>query len=202
MVKVKMGNVTQRWVDVLKPFASDYSARRTATELSRLSGIPQQTVSRIMNHLVKLNLVSYSYEGKNKSFYLDRNKLTTGSLFVVLEGSKAIEFGLDFPRQSLVIGKMLDYCEGIVLFGSYASGNPKRDSDLDVVFVGKCDRKKMREIIRASPFEVHEHFVSCSEFRKNILKKTAISIEILNNHVLFGDFGKVVNVFLEGNGKS
>jgi len=194
MNKLKVSDVTQKWVDALIPFTSNYSAKKTATELSKLSGISQQTLSRIMNFLSKLNLIDYSHEGKNKLFYLGKDKLSTGSLLVILEEVKAINFNINFPRESLIIKKLLDYCEGIILFGSYASGNFKKDSDLDLVLIGKCDMKKIAEIIKSSPLEIHEQIVSYSEFQKNVKDKTAISKEILNNHILFGDVNRMVNI--------
>lgn len=44
--KLKMGNITQKWVDLLVPFSNDYSAKFSASELSRKAKIPQQTASQ------------------------------------------------------------------------------------------------------------------------------------------------------------
>jgi predicted nucleotidyltransferase len=197
MINLKMSNITYKWVDVLMPFTKDYSARMNSIMLSQMSGVPQQTVSRIMSQLVELGLISYSYEGKNKLFQLDRSKLSTLPLYKILEGNKAISFILSFPKESLIIKKMLECCEGIILFGSYASGDAKKDSDLDLVLVGKYNKKKIEEIIKSSPIEIHEQIVSYSDLKKEFSKKSAISKEILENHILFGEIDKIVGVFLK-----
>jgi DNA-binding IclR family transcriptional regulator len=69
--KPNMGNITQKWVDILITYSNDYSIKLSTSELSRRSGIPQQTVSRYLNRLAKLTLIDYVREGKSKLFYFD-----------------------------------------------------------------------------------------------------------------------------------
>ena len=84
-IYLKMGDVTHRGVDILKPFTRNYSVKLTATSISKISKVPQQTVSRILNFLLKLNLIEYAIQGKNKLFYFDKSKITTSFLFIVVE---------------------------------------------------------------------------------------------------------------------
>ena len=84
-IYLKMSDITQRGVDILNPFTLDYSVKLTATSISKISKVPQQTVSRILNFLLKLNLIEYAIQGKNKLFYFDKSKITTSSLFIVVE---------------------------------------------------------------------------------------------------------------------
>ena len=69
--KPDSSNITQKWVEVLAPFSGDYSAKLSASEVSRRCRMPQQTVSRVLNSLSSLNIISYTKNGKNKLFYLD-----------------------------------------------------------------------------------------------------------------------------------
>ena len=128
-------------------------------------------------------------------FYFNFEKATTQSLFVIVEEMKSLNFSLNFSKASLVISKLADCCEGLILFGSYASGKLKKGSDLDVVFLGKCDRKKLEEIKGASPIEIHEQVVSFEELGKMISKGHALALEIFDNHILFWDVNKMVNLF-------
>ena len=138
----KMSNITQKWVEIVKPFTRNYFSKMTATEISKVSGVPQQSVSRILSLLVHLNLIDYSMQGKNKLFYFDFEKGTTHSLFLIVEGSKSIDFSFKYEKEALILNKLSKCCEALILFGSYASGKPKKDSDLDIILVGKCDKKK------------------------------------------------------------
>ena len=194
---LKMSNITQKWVDVMKPFTRDYSARLTATEIAKLSGVSQQTTSRILNSFVKLNLIDYAVHGKNKLFYFNKDKVNTLSLFAIAEGIKAVDFDINFPRESLVIAKLVKCCEGVILFGSHASGKSKKDSDFDVVLLGKCDENELKRVKEMSPLGIHEQVVSYEELKKTIYKKHPLALEISDNHILFGDISRIIKFFLE-----
>lgn len=192
--EIKISNITQKWVDVLIPFCNDYSARFTASTISKKSKIPQQSVSRILNNLIKFNLVNYITEGKNKLFYFDlRNK---NSLIVlnILENYKALNFKLSVKNAGIFINDVLEHCDGLIIFGSYASGKHDKNSDLDIVFFGG-KKDKIKEIIEIYNFDVHGHYVNFSEFNKILKQRNTLAIEIMHNHVLFGDVSKIVNIF-------
>ena len=57
--KSNLSNITQIWVRILMPFSNNYSVKISASELARLSKVPQQSASRHLNNLVKLNLIDY-----------------------------------------------------------------------------------------------------------------------------------------------
>ncbi|MBI1935137.1 nucleotidyltransferase domain-containing protein [Candidatus Woesearchaeota archaeon] len=80
----------------------------------------------------------------------------------------------------------------IILFGSYAYGSPKRDSDIDLLIIKKTNAKhidravKIREILREensmfalepliyTPQEVNERLEMEDDFMKNIIEKGVI----------------------------
>ena len=192
-----LGNITQRWVGVIKPFTMDYSIKLSATEIARISSLPQQSVSRILNLLSKMSLIEYSTIGKNKLFYFDFKKGTTYPLFLIVEGNRSVDFNLKHKREALIVNKILDNCDSIILFGSYASGKTKKNSDLDLVIIGNKSIKKFKELKSLSPIEIHEHFVSYKELKETFSKKNPLALEICKNHVLFGDFGRIIKMFFE-----
>ena len=93
-LKPNLGNITQKWVDLLTPFSNDYSFQLSASELAKKSKIPQQTASRLLNNIVKLNLINYIKKGKNKLFYFDLEKQTTKIILNLIENQKALQFQL------------------------------------------------------------------------------------------------------------
>lgn len=189
--KPKMSNITQKWVSVLMPFLEDYSARKSASEISRQAKLPQQTVSRILNKLTESNLIGYSREGKNKLFYF-RDKKMIKTIINILENQKTLEFQLKNKRVSVIINEFLDNSDGVILFGSYASGGYDSKSDLDLVIFNGKDVDKIK---RRYSIKINIHSVGCSEFKKMLDKKNPLALEILKNHVLFGNVSEVVNIF-------
>ena len=67
--KKKMANIGQIWPDVLVPFVNDYNLKLTASDISRKTKIPRRTASRILEKLIKINLIRYDIDGKNKKYY-------------------------------------------------------------------------------------------------------------------------------------
>ena len=189
-----MSNITQKWVELLKPFSSDYSAKLSVSELARRTKIPQQTASRILKELIKLNMVSYEIEGKNKKYYLDIRKKDTKIILSILENQKALGFQYKNKVVAITINELSDYCDSIIIFGSYASGKFHEKSDLDLVIFNGNKRESMK-IINKQTIKINEHYINYKEFEGLLKKRNPLTIEILQNHILFGDVSKIVNIF-------
>ncbi len=196
-IKSKMSNITQKWVDLLIPFSNNYSARLSVSELARKSRIPQQTASRLLNKLTRSNLINYIKEGKNKLFYFDLEKQTTKIILNFIENQKALKFQLKIREISVIINEILKYCESLIVFGSYASNAFNKESDLDIVILGKSNKEKIKKIKQKQIIQINEHYVSYNEFAKILKSKNPLSIEIIKNHILFGDISKIIDIFLE-----
>ncbi|MCX6742344.1 MAG: nucleotidyltransferase domain-containing protein [Candidatus Pacearchaeota archaeon] len=203
MIKPKMSNITQKGVNLggrlgmLMPFTSDYSVKLSASEIARRTKIPQQSTSRYLNKFVNDSLLEYKKEGRNKLFYLDLKKETSRIMLNLIETEKALGFQMINKEVSVIINDLLKYCEGIIIFGSYASGNFNEDSDLDIVIFEDTSKGKIKKIKRKSGLDIVEHYVSYKEFEEILLSNNPLAIEILNNHVLFGNLSKIVNIFLK-----
>jgi predicted nucleotidyltransferase len=196
--KPNMGNITQKWVDILITYSNDYSIKLSTSELSRRSGIPQQTVSRYLNRLAKLTLIDYVREGKSKLFYFDLEKQTSRIIINLIENQKSLKFHLKTKRIAVIISEILKNCESLIVFGSYASGDFSKDSDLDLLILGKYNKAQIKKIKTRQIMEINEHYASYDEFSKILNSRNPLSIEIMKNHVLFGDNSKIIDIFLRG----
>lgn len=193
--KTKMSNITQKWVNLLQPFSENYSAKLSASEIARRSKIPQQTVSRSLNNLTKLNLIDYVKKGKNKLFYFNLAKETTKLMLNAIEIQKSLEFQLKRKDIAIIVNEILRFSESLIIFGSYASGKPDKESDIDLVIVGKCNKKDIKKIKDRQIIEINEHYISYEEFGKMLKSKNALAREIMLNHLLLGDVSKIVGLF-------
>jgi len=192
---IKMSNITQNWVKPLIPFSNGYNLKLTSSEISRKSKLPQQTVSRLLNKLVRKNLIEYIKQGKNKLFYLNLKTNQTEIIINIVENYKALEFLMGTKKIGVILEDLLEHCESIILFGSYASLKFDEKSDLDLIVFGAKD--KFNTIIRQFSKEIHPHFVSHKEFEKLIKEKNPLTIEVIGNHLIFGDVSKIVKVFIK-----
>ncbi|MEK6888042.1 MAG: helix-turn-helix domain-containing protein [Candidatus Aenigmatarchaeota archaeon] len=194
--KPNLGNITQEWVSLIVPMAGDYSAKMTESELSRMTGIPQQSASRYLGKLATLNLINYERQGRNKVFYLDMKKQTTGLILAIVEAHKSLRFCVKNREISVIIGEIAKYCESLIVFGSYSSGSFSKDSDLDIVVLGKYNKQCIKKIKQKQTIEINEHYSGYNGFRKALELRNTLSVEIMKNHLLFGDISKIVNIFM------
>lgn len=192
-----MTNVGQICLDILIPFTNDYNSKLTASEISRIIKTPRRTVSRHLNKLVSLNLIGYEKSGKNKLFYFDIKKQTTNMILNLIENYKALKFQLKSKKIAVIINEILNYCESLIVFGSYASGEYNKSSDLDVVILGRHNEERINKIKEKQTMEINEHYISYNKFLEVLKSRNALSLEIMKNHVLFGNVSKVVDIFLE-----
>ncbi len=91
------------------------------------------TISRKLNNLKKENVIDSRNEGKNKIFFLKKN-ITTRSYILQAELHKLTKLLHTHPELSVTFEEILKKTNEklIVLFGSYAKGLAKNDSDIDV----------------------------------------------------------------------
>lgn len=193
--KSNLSNITQKWVDLLLPLSNNYSLRISASELSKKTRIPQQTASRYLNKLVELNLINYIKEGKNKLFYFDLEKQTTKTMLNLIENKKSLQFQSKVKEIAIIVEELLKSCESLIVFGSYASGNFNKESDLDIVILGKYKKEEVKKIKQKQVIEINEHYVSYNEFNKILRFRNPLALEIMKNHILFGDVSKLVDIF-------
>tara|TARA_Y100000310_G_C20536020_1_gene740891 strand:+ start:84 stop:731 length:648 start_codon:yes stop_codon:yes gene_type:complete len=105
------------------------------------------TILRKLNNLKKENAVDFKKEGKNKIFFLRKNTIAK-SYILQAESNKLITLLRKYPELSIIFEEILKKTNErlIVLFGSYAKGIAKKDSDIDIYIETKNkDIKKLIE---------------------------------------------------------
>ncbi len=145
-------------------------------EIARILDESHSTVLRKINLLVKENVLDYKKEGKNKIFFI-KNNLKAKNYIYSAEIYKLNKLLEKHPEFSVIIDdidKILP--KGmIILFGSYAKGIPKENSDIDIYIETKDGKikDKLRDLhsklgIKIGPFDT----------------RTLLIKEIIKNHVI------------------
>jgi len=91
------------------------------------------TISRKLDNLKKENAIDSKTEGKNKIFFL-KHTLITKNLILQEELHKLTKLLRHQPELSVIFEEILKKTDEklIILFGSYAKGLAKKDSDIDI----------------------------------------------------------------------
>ncbi|MBI5797278.1 nucleotidyltransferase domain-containing protein [Candidatus Woesearchaeota archaeon] len=94
---------------------------------------PHSTILRKLNNLKKRNVIDSRKEGRNKIFFLRKN-LVSKTYILQSELHKLTKLLQHNPELSIIFEDILKKSDEklIVLFGSYAKGLAKMDSDIDI----------------------------------------------------------------------
>jgi predicted nucleotidyltransferase len=145
-------------------------------ELARSLNIPNTTVLRELHRLVRAHVLDCKKEGKNKVFSL-RKTVEAQSYVFIAERYKLLRLLQKHQELSVIIEGIFGKCGErlIILFGSYAKGTAKKESDIDI-YIETNNRKVKKEIE-----SLHSSlWVKTGKFKTDSL----LIKEIVKNHVI------------------
>lgn len=150
-------------------------------EISKIVGTSSGTAQRELEKLASSGLLRKEKKANIAYFKIDKNNPLLRDLKKIIEKTIGLEHIL---REELEKFNKIKFS---FLFGSYAKGDFKSDSDIDLYVIGEIEEdelykavKKAEEIARR---DINYHLSSFSEFRKN-LKKSYFHKEIVKNNIL------------------
>ena len=161
-------------------------------EIARILNESHSTILRKINEFVKENILDYKKEGKNKIFFI-KNNLKAKNYIYSAEIYKLNKILKQCPKLSIIFEDIKkNFPRGmIILFGSYAKGNPKEDSDIDI-YLETNDNKiknKVKELNSKLSIKIGKF-----DTRSLLIK------EIIKNHIIISgleDFYERVDFFKE-----
>jgi len=161
-------------------------------EIARTLNESHSTIVRKINELAKDNVLDYKKEGKNKVFFI-KNNLKAKNYIYSAEIHKLNQLLKKHPELSIIFEDIKkNFPKGmIILFGSYAKGIPKQDSDIDIYLETNNNtiKNKVKEINSKLSIKIGKFD------NKSLLIK-----EIIKNHIIIRgleDFYERVDFFKE-----
>lgn len=182
---------------VLSLFVGNYQKEVYGREAARELGMNQKTVANVLLRLEKDNILKSKKEGRNKVYRLNHANPALMHILSMVEEEKAVRFrersglGRDFIEEILKSGSPL-----VVIFGSYANGTQKKNSDVDILALSPFDTdlsdvQKFYKI-KASVKEYTEE-----EFKDALKSGDFLITEILRKHVVLVGSDLFVKMVLE-----
>jgi len=141
-------------------------------------------------------LTTQSFLSSNRKGNVDLYQLNLHNPFLIqtlhyLE----IQSNLSFPHLKIIeetINTIPSKIYCLLVFGSYAEGKQKKDSDLDICFLveDKITEKRIKpyfnDIKLRFPVSIDEHYITFDEFIKMVLhKEENLGKQIMRKHILF-----------------
>jgi len=173
-------------VRVIEHFLRDYAGSCYGSAIAKASGLNQKTVSNVLNRLEEHGFLKSTIVGKNKEFKLRFDDLEKAKRFLLgVENARTLRFLDENLKVKEVFSKTNQFIKGVVLvFGSYAKGNQKKDSDLDVFIAGEYDARKLKQAASLYGIEVNVKHMSRENFRKALKEKDLLIKEVVSDHII------------------
>jgi len=173
-------------LQVVEHFIRDFSCSCHGSAIAKASGLNQKTVSNVLNRLEEDGFLESRTVGKNKEFKLRFDDLERTKRFLLgVENARTLRFLEENPKVKEVFSKTSPFLKGIVLvFGSYAKGSQKKDSDLDVFIAGEYDASKLKQPASLYGIEVSVRHMSRENFRKALREKDLLIREVVSDHII------------------
>lgn len=145
-------------------------------ELSKEIKVPHSTLARRLAFLRDKLVIDYKVEGKNYIYFFKKNMIALKAA-INAENYKFIKIVTKYKLMLPVFEQVVNAsgCSLIILFGSYAKGIPKGESDIDIYV--ETEDKKIKEKVENL---YHKLSVKIGIFNKEDL----LIKEIIKNHVI------------------
>jgi len=176
--------MTENSLQVLSLFTNDFSREYYIREVERLLKISPRTAQLILEDLEDKGIIESKTKGKIKVYKINHGEFTKRYL-VLVEQYKAIAFLEKRLLIKEIIEKITPYIKGTaVIFGSYAKGLEKEDSDLDIFVAGDYNQEEVQKVSKNFGIEISVKCYPLKMFEKNLTKDFLLK-EVLKNHVVF-----------------
>ncbi|MBI4159516.1 nucleotidyltransferase domain-containing protein [Candidatus Woesearchaeota archaeon] len=134
------------------------------------------TILRKLDNLKRENVIDSRKEGKNKIFFLKKN-LVSKTYILQAELHKLAKLLRHNPELGVIFEDILKKTDAklIVLFGSYAKGLAKKDSDVDIYIETK--NRDVKKVIEAIHSKINVK-IGSFDIKSPLIK------EIIKDHVI------------------
>lgn len=193
-------NITENHLQILSLFTNGFENEYYIREIERLLKISPRTSQLILEDLEKKTILESKLRGKIKSYKLKKNQMAK-EYIIFAEEYKRICFLQKNDLIKEIITKIIPYIKGIgLIFGSYAKGIEKKESDLDIFIIGDYNQKEIKNISKNYGIDISIKNYSIKVFDNNIHKDILIK-EVINDHIIFKNSEEFIEkVFMFTNG--
>jgi len=171
---------------ILSLFTKGYDKEFYIREVERLLKVSSRTALVTLAKLEKIGILESKKKGKIKTYSIRKTTLSR-EFFILAEQYKKIQFLEENQLIKEVLEKADEFMKGIVIvFGSYAKGTQKEDSDLDLFIVGTYDEKEIKNAGKKYGIDINIKSYPLPVFEKEIHDDILLK-EIKENHILIKD---------------
>jgi len=176
---------------ILSQFLSNYNKEIYGRELIHITSLSQKNIALTLEDLEKKGILKSRLSGNIKYYRLNFDSTELKDIILVLETLKKIDF---FNKQRK-IANLFRYDNRIVgIFGSYAKGIQKKESDIDVFIIGNKIKEDYDRLGEKLDLNISIKYFSEKEFINLIKNKNNLIKEIIKDHIIIFKFEEFINL--------
>lgn len=174
-------------ITILNPFLTRPYEKIHLAELSKLTNMPHPTARLWLKDFEEKGVLKKEIKGRLSLFSLNFEHPNILDYIIIAEKSKLID-----KCNNLIIREIRNYFNnlncGVLMFGS-AVDSIKKANDIDLVIIGKYDKKRLKEFSKHINKELH---VINSENLENLTE--VLRQEILRKHIFINTCEKIIKI--------
>lgn len=188
-------NITENHLRTLTLFTRGFKKSLYIREVNRELNISPRTAQLILESIEKKGILKSELKGKIRIYEL-KNNWKTRQYLLLTEQYKL----LTFTKKHQIIKEIIEKIEPTIkgtglIFGSYAKGQETKESDLDILIIGKHDQEKTEEISKQFNIDISIKEYTTKKFTEKYAKDYLIR-EALDNHVVIKGTEDLLKVVL------
>ena len=175
----------------MEQFLGDYNREIYGRAFTGKISLSQKSIALTLDHLEKEGILKSRKQGNIKYFHLNLENSEIKDILTSVELTRKINF-LKKQRKLATIFKKDQRIVGI--FGSYAKGSQKTNSDLDIFIIGKKIKDDYEQKGRTFDLKISIKYFTEKKFNDLLRKKNPLINEIIKSHILLFNTEKFVNL--------
>lgn len=183
-----------KYFEILKHYTENLDRELYGRELAKKLELSQKTISLTLKELEKQSILRSRIAGNIKLYSLNKKHKDIKDILTIMEIQKKIKF-LEKHRKLKEIFEHDKRITGI--FGSYAKGLEREDSDIDIFIIGEEKKEDYEEKGEIYDLEISAKYFKEEEFKKLLRKKNNLMKEIIKNHILTSGAERFISIIWE-----
>ncbi len=179
-----------KYYHILSQFAGDYKKSIHGRSLVNKVPLSQKAIALTLKELEEQSILKSKRTG-NLVFYSLNLKTNIKDLILITEIQNKIIFLKRYKKLAYILK---EDSRVVGIFGSYAKGKNKPDSDIDIFIIGNKIRKDYDEKGKIFDLNISIKYFNDDEFSDLLKQKNPLTNEIVENHIIIFNTETFINM--------
>lgn len=186
-----------KYFEIMHHFLKGYNKEIYGRELIKKVTISQKNIAITLDELEREAILTSTKKGNVKYYSLNKLNPIIKQYLLLFETEKTIEFLKKHPKISAIFERINSSDSIIIVFGSYAKGTEKGDSDLDFFIIGEVNEQEIKKIGMSFNMKISIKKGNKKDFIHLLKEKNLLINEILENHLILCGFEEFIDEIIK-----